>query len=358
MVMGEQYIARPVFSLILSLLFDVHEPPDDLVEAATLFVTIGALYWLLPPSYPALFHTPGTLAVGKLKAFLYTHCNAAKPETLKGRAVDWIAMADSIADVGSIDARAGGEDGKPERCRPASKCCRDDEELDNPKIDALLNSVCLAVMLAATAGTSTATINSLCKFIHFPRGAYFPKLMLNQPSWQPDAEEMVALYRKDPLSFILETLRLACPVAGSHKVLDEPIKCPFLNGEKTFPTNTVVVANFNVAHIDPAEWGDDALKFRPGRAAHDRYMIWNGPYGGSAPRQCPGEELATTILILMLSAFVDEFFPADGGASKKSSEAQARAADVEGGVTQAAPLGSPTGSTRHPMMSFIYQALR
>ena len=76
------------------------------------------------------------------------------------------------------------------------------------------------------------------------------------------------------------------PPPSTCQVLEEELTCPFLKSQKTFPKNTVVVANYNTAHLDPAEWGADSLDFRPGRAPLDRYLIWNGPYGQDAPRKC------------------------------------------------------------------------
>lgn len=358
MVMSEQYMVRPVFSMLMSILFDVHELPEDLVEAVTLFVTSGAMYWLLPPPYPPLFKPAGTLAPAKLKTFLYLHCNAAKPDSLLGRPVDWAAMADSIAGIYTVDARAGGR-GRRENggCAGSGCCAGGDNVVDNPKVDALLDSVGLALMLAGCAGTCTGTVNTLVKFVCFPRGPYIPKPLFNRPAWQEDAEQMAALYRTAPTSFLLETLRLACPVAGSHKVVDEPLTCPFLNKETTFPKNTVVVANYNTAHLDPAEWGEDALAFRPGRAPPDRYLIWNGPYGCEAPRKCPGEELSTVIMSIMFDAFVDDFFPPDGRLPRTAlnTGASARGADLEEGV---APTAKPPAAppARHPVFPFFYYA--
>jgi len=65
--------------MLLSILFDVHAPPEDLIEAVSLFVTVGALYWLIPPSFPSIFYNAGTVAPAMVKEFLYLHCNAAKP---------------------------------------------------------------------------------------------------------------------------------------------------------------------------------------------------------------------------------------------------------------------------------------
>jgi hypothetical protein len=357
MAAGTQYIVRPVFSMLMSILFDVHDPPDDLVEAATLFGTNGAMYWLLPPPYPPLFKAAGTLAPTKLKAFLFLHCNAAKPGSLLGRPVDWAGMADAIPGVDTVDARAAGRCGTAGgKCGASSCCAGGDGVLDNPKVDALLESVCIAVMLAGTAGTCTGTVNTLVKFVFFPRGPYMPKPLFNQPAWQHDAEQMAGLYRANPTSFLLETLRLACPVAGSHKVLDEPMTCPFLNKQTTFPKNTVVVANYNTAHLDPAEWGEDALAFRPGRAPADRYLIWNGPYGGDAPRKCPGEQLSTVIMTILFDAFVDEFFPPNGKPPRTAPNTAARGADLEGGLAPAAkPPAAPPA--RHPVFPLLYYAL-
>lgn len=360
MVSGEQYIVRPVFSMLMSILFDVHEPPDELVEVATLFVTAGALYWLIPPSYPPLFKAAGTLAPTKLKAFLYQHCNAAKPGSLLGRPVDWDAMANSIDGIDKVDARAGRHGGRAAAdggCA-GSGCCEAESSssVDNPKVDALLDSVCLAVMLAGTAGTCTATINTLTKFVLFPRGAYIPKELFNQPTWQQDAEQMAGMYRGASTSFLLEALRLACPVAGSHKVLDQPMTCPFLHKATTFPKDTVVVANYNTAHLDPTEWGEDALAFRPGRAPPDRYLIWNGPFGCDAPRKCPGEELSTVLISILFDAFVDDFFPSYGGPPRTASSKKAptREADLEGGKPPAKKSDAPP--TTQPFLRLFYYA--
>ena len=57
------------------------------------------------------------------------------------------------------------------------------------------------------------------------------------------------------------------------------MQCPFLDGTVTLPAESIVVANYNTAHLDPKEWGDDAMAFAPGRADHDRYLVWNGPFG-------------------------------------------------------------------------------
>ena len=135
---------------------------------------------------------------------------------------------------------------------------------------------------------------------------------------------MAALYRANPTDFVLETLRLACPVAGSHKVLDKPMVCPFMKDMVTLPENTVLVANYGSAHLDPKEWGDDWRDFRPGRAPRDRYLVWNGPYGGSAPRQCPGEELSMVVITTVISAFLDKFMP-DGTINTDATPATAAA---------------------------------
>ena len=125
-------MAQPVFETLASLLLDVRptalegeakEAWDDLITKATemgrdgarwgemtrdatsqvaIYTTVGALYWLLPPSYPPLLQTAGTLAPSALKRFLYLHCNSARPEALAGRPVDWRAFADAVPGVESV----------------------------------------------------------------------------------------------------------------------------------------------------------------------------------------------------------------------------------------------------------------
>ena len=78
------------------------EMTRDATSQVAIYTTVGALYWLLPPSYPPLLQTAGTLAPSALKRFLYLHCNSARPEALAGRAVDWRAFADAVPGVESV----------------------------------------------------------------------------------------------------------------------------------------------------------------------------------------------------------------------------------------------------------------
>lgn len=55
------------------------------------------------------------------------------------------------------------------------------------------------------------------------------------------------------------------PPSLHSQILSKPMKCPFLHGEATLPAETSVVANFGSCHLDPKEWGEDCLLFRPGR---------------------------------------------------------------------------------------------
>ena len=54
------------------------------------------------------------------------------------------------------------------------------------------------------------------------------------------------------------------------------------------------------------------MAIAPGRADHDRYLVWNGPFGRGweneqppAPRQCPGEEHAVAVISIVVGAFLD-----------------------------------------------------
>ena len=96
-------MAQPVFETLASLLLDVRPTAlEGEAKEAWDDTTVGALYWLLPPSYPPLLQTAGTLASSALKRFLYLHCNSARPEALAGRAVDWRAFADAVPGVESV----------------------------------------------------------------------------------------------------------------------------------------------------------------------------------------------------------------------------------------------------------------
>ena len=71
---------------------------------------------------------------------------------------------------------------------------------------------------------------------------------------------------------------------------------------------TFVVANLYHASTDPAAWGNDAHDFKPGRPA-DKYLNWNGPFGGDAPRQCPGEHLSLEMGKALVDAWVEAKAP-------------------------------------------------
>jgi len=368
-------MAQPVFETLASLLLDVRptalegeakEAWDDLITKVAIYTTVGALYWLLPPSYPPLLQTAGTLAPSALKRFLYLHCNSARPEALAGRPVDWRAFADAVPGVESVTADVNG-------VRPSgsgASCCEatcgsflgssDVPSREEPKVDKLLDSVCMALLLAAAAGTTSGCSNTLAKLLRFPRGV-FPKALGNSPQWTEDADEMAALFRACPTDFVLEALRLACPVAGSHKVLDKPMQCPFLDGTVTLPAESIVVANYNTAHLDPKEWGDDAMAFAPGRADHDRYLVWNGPFGRGweneqppAPRQCPGEEHAVAVISIVVGAFLDYHKPAGGGPPKNTRTAGDAEAASEPVARSLA--SEPPQSKSHPLATFCYYA--
>ena len=76
-------MAQPVFETLASLLLDVRPTAlEGEAKEAWDDTTVGALYWLLPPSYPPLLQTAGTLASSALKRFLYLHCNSARPEAV------------------------------------------------------------------------------------------------------------------------------------------------------------------------------------------------------------------------------------------------------------------------------------
>ena len=173
----------------------------------------------------------------------------------------------------------------------------------------------------------------------------------------PSREEHLELYNADPRAWILEAVRLQPPVQSTSRVAPEGgMRCPFRGRERTMPEGTFVVANLcgarplnprplchfrcrraccisvTVTHsvlrvppgsitlastlhpascryhagVDPAAWGEDALDFKPGRPP-DAHLNWNGPFGGSAPRQCPGEAFSVAVSKAMLDAWVSKF---------------------------------------------------
>lgn len=279
-------LVMPVVAILMDLLFEVESMPAELVDAFSDLVRRGAAYFLLPPWTPYGLLETKIRALGMLKDFLSTHCNAAKPDTKRGLAVDWEGLAAQIP--GFLPESDTGPAADPS--------------------DAFLQATCAMLSVAGVTGTCNGLFNVMNWLVQvdFFQATDWPG---TTPTWKEGVDHMASLYWQNPIDFIIEALRFNCPVAGSHKVLTEEMKCPFLNKETTFPKNTVVMANFNTAHLDPAEWGDDALDFRPGRRPRDRYLIWNGPFGESAPRQCPGEQIAVHLLKVTLDAFFGHFKP-------------------------------------------------
>ena len=111
---------------------------------------------------------------------------------------------------------------------------------------------------------------------------------------------------EDKVERILEAVRLQPPVQSTGKVLAAEERCPFMQGDVTLPRGTSVVACLYYASIDKKAWGDDADAFKPGRP-REKHLNWNGPFGGDAPRKCPGEQLSVEIGRAMLDAWVERF---------------------------------------------------
>jgi len=292
---GNLYMVEPVAPLILFLLFEVEVEsiPPELLTAFSDVVTVGASYFLLPPHSPYWLLSGKVKAIALLKDFLLEHCNAARPESLKGRAVDWRSLAAQMPAFLPKD-----------ECRCP---CSGTPAVD--PVDAYLEVISVMVCVAGVTGTTNGFTSVIRKFADVPVGPTKSRWPSAPVQWRPDADDMVRLYRRDPLGFILEALRLGTPVAGTHQVLEEELTCPFLRKEVTFPKGTMVCADLNACHMDPEEWGSDSLEFKPGRAARDRYLMWNGPFGGDAPRQCPGEQVAAHCIKVSIDAFLDMHRP-------------------------------------------------
>merc|ERR1712187_673645 len=177
------------------------------------------------------------------------------------------------------------------------------ESTDDAGVDAFVEALSAMMCTAAFLGTTTGLSTVLKKFVKI-RMTWSSDSELQ---WQEDADEMAQLYAHSPVDFILEALRLDPPVGGTHKVLTEEMRCPFLHKESTFPKGTIMVANLFMCHLDEAAFGDNTLAFKPGRAPRDRYLMWNGPYGGAAPRHCPGEQLAMHVIKVCVDRFLREF---------------------------------------------------
>ena len=264
---------RPIFKILLRLLLDV--PPESL--PAELLAAVdrhadnnGATQCILPAwvnwTFPR-FGTKNTLPARRaLASFLFTGCNAAKPESLLGLALDWAGMAKEAGLDGSGDSSG-----------------------------LMIESVVDPLLLAALAGTKLAVMFCLYSIEGW---------RWSEEHQVPAKEEMQLLYRKDPEAWILEVLRLCAPVAGTHKVLPESMRLPFLRGSRDFPAGTIVTASIPDAHVDPSAF-EDPMAFRPGRCPKDRYLIWNGPFGGAAPRHCPGESIALKLCEVFTTAYLD-----------------------------------------------------
>ena len=291
-------------------MFDAGTLPPELEEAA---VTYGSLAGAAGVITPAWVHTltfrkmqEGIQpAREKLAAFLLTHCNAANPSHLKGYPFDWSSMAAAVHS--SLGVRE------------------------------YVLSVCDATLFAGTLGTSHLVEKSCLPRL---RGTYpAQKGPRGRKEPQPPAVEYESLYRQSPIDWVLESVRLDTPVACPSDVVRGPNgkRCPFRGAVRTMPPGSLLEPNIHHANVDSGEWGSDALEFKPGRP-RDRHISWNGPFGGSAPRHCPGEQLSVFVVKVMLDAWLErranprEWQRADTGApdSATQSSQRARAATSRG----------------------------
>eukprot|EP00929_Paragymnodinium_shiwhaense_P026569 TRINITY_DN15787_c1_g1_i1.p1 TRINITY_DN15787_c1_g1~~TRINITY_DN15787_c1_g1_i1.p1 ORF type:complete len:568 (-),score=111.00 TRINITY_DN15787_c1_g1_i1:633-2174(-) len=272
--------------VMMRLLLEVETPlPEKMLKAFWTFVFEGAGYYLLPPWAPYQLAKSTTKAQQHLKEFMLEHCNAQKPETLKGLGLDWKAM---VAELPGLLPKKGTT------------------KVTDPT-DALADAMASMLCLAGVTGTTAGFGKVMAKFVPVQFSLNILANKNKKLPWNSDCAAMLELYVRSPIDFILEACRLEAPVAGTQKVLTEDFKCPFLHKETMWPKGTVCVANMNVCHTDAAEWGDDALTFRPGRAPRDRYLLWNGPFGGDAPRQCPGEQVAVNVIKVCMDAFLERY---------------------------------------------------
>ena len=272
-------VAACVFKLIMRSLFGVTNPddvPEGLVAAVVAFSsTLGTLGTVVPSwshDFPlcgvtqAKYQEP---ARHQLAAFLLAHCSADAPrDDLKGAPFSWARMA-AECDVGAPQ---------------------------------FVQSVVDAILFAGVIGTTT--------LVHL---SALPRLRgVNKPRWptrvaaqapQPSRDAYQAMYRADSTAWILEAVRLQPPVQSTGKLLPTDERCPFMHGDVTLPRGSSVVACLYYASVDKAAWGDDADAFKPGRPK-ERHLNWNGPFGGDAPRKCPGEQLSFELGRVMLDGWM------------------------------------------------------
>mmetsp|Transcript_29837 Transcript_29837/g.97016 ORF Transcript_29837/g.97016 Transcript_29837/m.97016 type:complete len:209 (+) Transcript_29837:185-811(+) len=179
-----------------------------------------------------------------------------------------------------------------------------DAPLDPAHVRSYVQSVVDGLLFAGLIGTSTLVDTSALPRL---RGVYKPEG--GRPETLLSAAEHLALYRQRPRPWLLEAVRLQPPVMSSSKVTPAGgTRCPFRGAERILPEGTFVVANLYHASTDPAAWGNDAHDFKPGRPA-DKYLNWNGPFGGDAPRQCPGEHLSLEMGKALVDAWVEAKAP-------------------------------------------------
>ena len=116
---------------------------------------------------------------------------------------------------------------------------------------------------------------------------------------------MLELYRRDPVAFIKETVRLDAPVTSATCVFKEARDIAFdvscCGGTPVshhVADGTLHQYVLSVANRDPAKF-EAPNTFNPSRANLDEMLGWNGTIAGGAaqyPRFCPGQKLAIVVI--------------------------------------------------------------
>jgi len=121
----------------------------------------------------------------------------------------------------------------------------------------------------------------------------------------PPSDKLAALYKADPAKFIMETVRLDCPVTSATCVFKEDQLLPFSTScccggvtPQAIPKDSLHQYVLSMANRDSSKWGPTANDFDPSRKDLTDLLTWNGALSNraAAPRICPGQELSMEVM--------------------------------------------------------------
>jgi len=160
----------------------------------------------------------------------------------------------------------------------------------------LCDEIMYVIGFAGIGGTSAA-VESCVAFLQnqIPKESYAEAISWGQYN---SPAKMLAKYKEDPDSYIIETCRMDPPVTSATGVLKEVTQVTLSGKEFTMPAGLLNQYVVSMANRDPSVFPDPAV-FNPARQNLTSSLTWNGAAfssnESSYPRICPGRYLSLDI---------------------------------------------------------------